>query len=263
MTGLPSTGPGAGSPRRFEGQVALVTGGASGIGAATVDRLAAEGATVWIADVDLDAAQRLAAERPGAHALRMDVTSPEEVAAGVAEIVAATDRLDVVVANAGITLDAPVWETSEDDLGRVLDVNLLGAFRCAREALRAMVERRTGALVFTASDAGLVGWPGQAAYCASKGAVVALTRAAAMDAAPFGVRVNCVCPGFTATPLAERWIESADDPEAARADVALTQPLGRMAEAAEIAAAIAFLASDESRFVTGVALPVDGGVTAR
>ncbi len=263
MTDVRPATPGSGSPRRFQGQVALVTGGASGIGAATVDRLAAEGAAVWIADVDLDGAQARAARLPRAQARRIDVTDSAGVAAVVAEIVSATDRLDVVVANAGITLDDPVWRTSDEDLGRVVDVNLLGAFRCAREALRVMVERRTGAVVFTASDAGLVGWPGQAAYCASKGGVVALTRAAAMDAAPFGVRVNCVCPGFTATPLAQRWIEAAEDPEAAWAEVARTQPLGRMAEPAEVAAAIAFLASDESRFVTGVALPVDGGVTAR
>jgi NAD(P)-dependent dehydrogenase (short-subunit alcohol dehydrogenase family) len=248
--------------RRFDGRVALVTGGGSGIGAATAARLAAEGARVWIADRDRDAGAAVAAGLQGAEALMLDVTDPAAVEAAVERIIAVDDRLDVLVANAGITLEAAIWDTSPAQLAQVLDVNLTGAFRCAAAALRAMVARGAGAVVFTASDAGLVGWPRQAAYCASKGALVALTRAAALDAAPHGVRVNCVCPGFTGTPLVEQWIASAEDPEAARAEVAATQPLGRIAEPAEIAAAIAYLASDESAFVTGIALAVDGGVTA-
>lgn len=263
LASKPAPGPGWGSPQRFKDAVALVTGSASGIGAATARRLAAEGASVWVADVDAGGAERLAAELPEAHARCMDVTDARAVASVVSEVVEVCGRLDVLVANAGITFDAPLWQTSDEDLDRVMGVNLMGSFRCVREALLVMIDQRSGAVVFTASDAGLVGWAGQSAYCASKGAVVALTRAAALDAAPYGVRVNCVCPGFTATPLVERWIESAESPEAARAEVSSTQPLARMADPAEIAGAIAFLASDESRFITGIALPVDGGVTAR
>jgi len=125
-----------------------------------------------------------------------------------------------------------------------------------------MIAAGRGAIVNTASDAGLVGWPGQSAYCASKGGVVLLTKSAAMDAAPYGVRVNCVCPGFTATPLVDAWIDEQDDPERARAEIEHGRPLGRMGRPEEIAAAIAYLASDEAAFVTGIALPIDGGGTA-
>jgi len=126
-----------------------------------------------------------------------------------------------------------------------------------------MVAHGSGSVVFTSSDAGLVGWPSQAAYCATKGALVALARAAAIDAAPHNVRVNCVCPAFTATPLVDAWLAQASDPDAARAEIAAEAPLGRIASPDEVAAAIVFLASDEARFITGVALPVDGGVTAQ
>ncbi|UGS35277.1 SDR family NAD(P)-dependent oxidoreductase [Capillimicrobium parvum] len=258
-----SVDPRAAGLSRFAGRVALVTGAASGIGAATAARLAAEGALVWLADVDVDGSAAQASKLPDAVACAVDVTDAEAVEALVGRVVATSGRLDVLVANAGVTLDAPIWDTSPADLARVLDVNVAGAFACAAAALRHMVARGSGSVVFTASDAGLVGWPGQAAYCASKGAIVALTRAAALDAAPHGVRVNCVCPGFTDTPLVARWIAGSDDPEAARREVAATQPLGRVADPAEIAAAIAYLASDESTFVTGIALPVDGGVTAQ
>jgi NAD(P)-dependent dehydrogenase (short-subunit alcohol dehydrogenase family) len=142
-------------------------------------------------------------------------------------------------------------------------VNLDGVFHACRAVLPHMTSRRTGSIVNVASDAGLVGWPGQAAYCAAKGGVVQLTRAAALDAAPFNVRVNCVCPGFTQTPLVDSWLEHQADPDAARGQIVGEQPLGRIAQPAEIAAAIAYLASDEAAFVTGAAFAIDGGVTAR
>ncbi|MBS1880123.1 MAG: SDR family oxidoreductase [Actinobacteria bacterium] len=249
--------------RRFAGQVAIVTGGGSGIGAATAARLAAEGATVVIADRDLAAAEAAAAALDGTEAVELDVSDGAAVEAVVSAVASRLGSLDVMVCNAGVTLDATVWDTDDAALERILSVNLVGAYACARSALRRMVEAGSGSVVLTSSDAGLVGWPGQSAYCASKGAIVAFVRAAALDAAPHGVRVNCVCPGFTMTPLVEQWIEDSDDPEATRAEVAATQPIGRAAEPSEIAAAIAFLASEEARFVTGTALAVDGGVTAR
>jgi NAD(P)-dependent dehydrogenase (short-subunit alcohol dehydrogenase family) len=150
-----------------------------------------------------------------------------------------------------------------EDWARLVAVNLTGVFNGCRAALPHMIRQRRGAIVSTASDAGLVGWPGQAAYCASKAGIIGLTRAAAVDAAPFGVRVNCVCPGFTNTPLVSAWIRAQPDPEAARREVVSTQPMGRVGSPAEIAAAIAFLASEEAGFITGVAMPVDGGVTAQ
>jgi meso-butanediol dehydrogenase/(S,S)-butanediol dehydrogenase/diacetyl reductase len=251
-----------GRARRFDDAVAVVTGGGSGIGRAVCERLAEEGARVWVADIDLAAAERVAASL-GAVPLQLDVSDAAAVAAAVDGIVEHAGRIDVVVNNAGITHDGSVWETTPADWARVLAVNLSGVFYGCRAALRHMIAARRGAVVNTASDAGLVGWPGQAAYCASKGGVVQLTRAAAMDAAPYGVRVNCVCPAFTDTPLTEAWIGLQPDAVEARANIAMEQPLGRIGTPEEIAAAIAYLASDEAAFVTGVALAVDGGVTAR
>lgn len=249
--------------RRFESSVALVTGGGSGIGRATCERLAAEGAHVWVADLDQAAAERVAGSLERATARRVDVSDAGQVEQLVGEVIEADGRLDVLVNNAGITLGAPVWETTPGQWARVLAVNLTGVFNGYRSALQRMIGQRHGAIVSTASDAGLVGWPGQSAYCASKTGIVGLTRAVAMDAAPYGVRVNCVCPAFTDTPLVEAWVQAQPDPPAARREVASGQPVGRMGRPEEIAAAIAFLASDEASFITGVALPVDGGVTAR
>jgi NAD(P)-dependent dehydrogenase (short-subunit alcohol dehydrogenase family) len=249
--------------RRFESSVALVTGGGSGIGRATCERLAAEGARVWVADLDQAAAERVASELPCAAARGVDVSDAGQVDQLVQGVIEADGCLDVLVNNAGITLGAPAWETSPEQWARVLAVNLTGVFHGCRSALRHMIGQRQGAIVSTASDAGLVGWRGQSAYCASKSGIVGLTRAVAMDAAPYGVRVNCVCPAFTDTPLVDAWVQAQPDPAAAREEVASGQPVGRMGKPEEIAAAIAFLASDEASFITGVALPVDGGVTAR
>jgi meso-butanediol dehydrogenase/(S,S)-butanediol dehydrogenase/diacetyl reductase len=247
---------------RFHDRVALVTGGASGIGLATVRRLSAEGARTWIGDLDGAAGARAAAATPNTAWLQLDVANEDSVADSVAAILAAEGRIDVLVNNAGVVLGAPVWDTTLADWNLVLSVNLTGAFLCTRAVLPGMVERRSGAVVSTASDAALVGWPDQAAYCASKAGLAAFTRAAALDAAPYGVRVNCVCPAFTDTPLLRSWVDGTSEPESAMAEAAGTQPLGRVARPEEIAAAIAYLASDEASFVTGVALPVDGGVTA-
>lgn len=249
--------------RRFEGSVALVTGGGSGIGQATCERLAAEGARVWVADLDETAAGRVAGSLPCAAGLGVDVSDADQVELLMQAVIAADGHLDVLVNNAGITLGAPVWETGPDQWARVLAVNLTGVFNGCCSVLRHMIGRQRGAIVNTASDAGLVGWPGQSAYCASKAGIVGLTKAVAMDAAPYGVRVNCVCPAFTDTPLVEAWVRAQPDPAAARHEVESGQPVGRMGRPEEIAAAIAYLASDEASFVTGVALPVDGGVTAR
>lgn len=249
--------------QRLEGRVAAVTGGGSGIGAATARRLCAEGAHVWLLDRDGDAAADVADELGDADVAELDVADAEAVTAAVDQILKSHGGLDVMIANAGVTLEASVWDTTPAQLKHVIDVNLTGAFHCAARAMASMVARGRGAVVFTSSDAGLVGWPSQAAYCATKGALVALTRAAAIDAAPHSVRVNCVCPAFTATPLTDAWLAQMPDPEAAGAEIAAQAPLGRIARPEEVAAAIAFLASDEARFITGVALPVDGGVTAQ
>lgn len=245
---------------RFAGKVALVTGGASGIGRAAAIRLAAEGATVWIADLAAPAPDD-AALRPMRH-VRLDVSDETAVDAAVAAVIAQAGRLDLVVNAAGIATPGAVTETELADWLRVNAVNLTGTFLVTRAAMRAM-KRSGGAIVNVASDAGLVGQTGQAAYAASKGGVVQFTRAAALDGAPDLIRVNCVCPCFVATPLVEDWLSRQPDPVAARRAAKADQPIGRMGRPEEIAAAIAWLGSHEANFVTGIALAVDGGTTAR
>ena len=246
--------------KRFAGQTAVVTGGASGIGWAVATRLAAEGADVWIADLPGKALARSNAN-PGFHPLDLDVSDEAQVIAVLAHVLATNNRIDVLVNSAGIVHEGTAQETTRAAWQRVLDVNLTGTFLLCRHALPSMIERRAGAIVNVASDAALVGQTGQAAYCASKGGVTQFTRAAALDAAPYGIRVNCVCPCFVDTPLLGAWVDSMADPALARAQAAATQPMGRIGRPEEVAAAIAFLASPEANFITAVVLPVDGGAT--
>jgi 3(or 17)beta-hydroxysteroid dehydrogenase len=245
---------------RFTGQTALVTGGASGIGLAVAIRLAAEGAHVWLGDL-AGRAQLAAGNSQALTAADVDVTDEGTVVALIERILARHGQLDVVVNCAGIVLEAAAQETSHAQWQRVIDVNLTGTFLVCRHSLPAMLARKSGAIVNIASDAALTGQRRQAAYCASKGGVAQFTRAAALDAAPYGVRVNCVCPCFVDTPLLGRWIEDSADPAQARKEAASSQPMGRIGRPEEIAGAVAFLASAEANFITGIVLPVDGGAT--
>jgi NAD(P)-dependent dehydrogenase (short-subunit alcohol dehydrogenase family) len=246
--------------RRFEGRIALVTGGASGIGRATVLRLAAEGAQVWI--LDRNAPPKGDPVLDVATFVPLDVTDHVAVDASIDNILAKDGRLDVAVNAAGIAIAGTVTETTITEWSRTIAVNLTGTFHITARAMHAMRDRG-GAIVNIASDAGLVGQQAQAAYCASKGGVVQFTRAAALDGAPDAIRVNCVCPCFVETPLVQEWIAAQPNPAAARAAAEADQPIGRMGQPHEIAAAVAFLASDEANFITGTALAVDGGTTAR
>lgn len=246
--------------RRFSGQTALVTGGASGIGRAVALRLAAEGAKVWIGDL-AGRARKVATEHPALVPLDLNVTDEPGIVQAIESILSSDGRLDVVVNSAGIVLEAAAQGTSRKAWQDVIDVNLTGTFLICRHALPAMLSRRRGAIVNVASDAALIGQRDQAAYCASKGGVAQFTRAAALDAAPYGVRVNCVCPCFVDTPLLRAWVDGSTDPQKARADAASTQPMGRVGRPEEIAGAVSFLASMEANFVTGIVLPVDGGAT--
>ena len=245
---------------QFAGQVALVTGGGSGIGRASCLAFARAGARVVVADVDAaggEATARMVADAGGEGLfVRADVARPAEVEALVARAVERFGRLDCALNNAGIEGEAlPPHEYPDDAWARVLAVNLTGVFLCLKHEVRQMLAQGGGAIVNVASIAGLRGAPRRPAYGASKHGVVGLTRSAALVYARAGIRVNAVCPGLTNPAMAVR------NPEVA-AQAAERVPDGRMATPEEVAAAVLCLCSEAAAHVTGVALPVDGGATA-
>ena len=249
---------------RLRGKRAIVTGAGSGIGRAIALRLAREGASVIVADVDEVAAGAVAREI-GVESLvsRTDVTSAEEVEALVARSVDEWGGLDVMVNNAGIGVAGHVTDTSEEDYEKVMDVCLKGTFFGMRYAIPAIRDSGGGSVVNLSSVAALVGIADRAVYSAAKGAILAITRAAAIDHVEEGVRVNCIAPGTVDTPWIGRITAGYDDPEEARENMQARQPHGRFVTPEEIAAMAAYLASDESASVIGACMIVDGGVTAR
>ena len=239
---------------RFDGTRALVTGGASGIGAATAAMLAAEGAAVAVIDV--------AASGPGdLRYLRADLTDDAAVRGAVGAAVEALGGLDVLVNNAGIGAQGGVEANDDAEWHRVLDVNVLGIVRVTRAALPALRESQYAAIVNTCSVAATVGLPNRALYSASKGAVLSLTLAMAADLLSEGIRVNAVNPGTVDTPWVGRLLEAAPDSDAERAALEARQPHGRLVSASEVAAAICYLADPTSGSTTGAWLTVDGGMT--
>lgn len=239
----------------YEGLVALVTGGASGIGAATVRLLAARGARVAV--LDRDAADPAAA----ALSLPCDVTDAEAVGASVDAVAKRLGGLDVVVNNAGVGAQGDVAANDDDEWRRVFDVNVLGIARVSRAALPYLRRSPSAAVVNTSSVVAVVGVPDRALYSATKGAVLALTLAMAADHVRDGVRVNAVVPGTADTPWVGRLLASAADPELAARALRERQPMGRLVSADEVAHAIAYLGSPLSGSTTGTALTVDGGMT--
>ncbi|MEU9503548.1 SDR family oxidoreductase [Streptomyces sp. NPDC048196] len=243
----------------FDGLAALVTGGGSGIGAATAALLQQRGAKVAVLDRDPSGAP------PGTLAVTADVTSAAAVRAAVDEAAAELGALHTLVGNAGIGATGTVEDNDDEEWQHVLDVNLLGLARTARAALphlRRAAPDRPGAvsITHTCSIAATAGLPQRALYAASKGAVLSLTLAMAADHVREGIRVNCVNPGTADTPWIGRLLDRSDDPAAERAALHARQPMGRMVTAAEVAAAIASLASPAAAGITGTALAVDGGM---
>ena len=245
-------------PFYLENKIALVTGGASGIGAATTRELARAGAQVIIADIDLAAAESLAAEVSGARAVRMDVTSADSVAAAFAGI----EKLDILVNNAGIGLVGDISRTAEEDFERVMRVNVHSVFLVTKAALSLLLASR-GSIVNIGSVAGSVGVKQRFAYCASKGAVQAMTRQIAVDY-PKELRVNCIAPGTVQTPFVEGYLEKyhAHEKEKVRAELVARQPIGRLGTPEDIASLVRFLCSKEAEFINGAVVPIDGGWTA-
>ncbi|UED87158.1 SDR family NAD(P)-dependent oxidoreductase [Streptomyces profundus] len=240
-------------PGEFTGLTALVTGGASGIGLATATLLAARGATVACLDLDPDVPAPLLG-------FRADVSDDASVRAAVADATEALGGLDILINNAGIGAAGTIEDNPDDEWHRVLDVNLLGVVRVTRAALPRLRASDSAAIVNTCSVAATTGLPDRALYSATKGALLALTRATAADLVRAGIRVNCVNPGTVDTPWVGRLLAAADDPAAERAALEARQPTGRLVAAEEVAEAIAQLASPRAGAVTGTAVAVDGGM---
>jgi NAD(P)-dependent dehydrogenase (short-subunit alcohol dehydrogenase family) len=256
----------AGAMRRVEGKGALITGAGSGIGRACALMFAREGARVALAGrrrEPLDAvAKEIAAAGGDAMALSCDVSQRASVEVAVAAIVKRFGRLDIVVNNAGALLVATVADTSDEDWNRMLAVNLTGTFLVSRAALPELRKAGGGSIINIGSVLGLVGMKRRAAYAASKGGVTMLTKAMALDHAGEGIRVNCICPAIVETELVSQLFAKQPDPDALRRERTGQIPLGRMGRPEDVAYLALFLASEESAWLTGAALPLDGGLTA-
>jgi 3-oxoacyl-[acyl-carrier protein] reductase len=237
----------------FHDQTIIVTGAARGIGEAVSSHFAASGASVWMIDVD-ESELRAAAEKIGARWLVADVGSSKEVELVIAEIAADSGRIDVLINNAGILRDRVLWKLSDEDWEAVLRVHLGGMFRFTRACVPFFRQRNYGRIVNVTSYTGLHGNIGQSAYGAAKAGVIGFTKTAAKELAPFGVTVNAISPNAES-----RMISSIPDEK--RKELIAQIPLGRFADPAEIAVAVAFLASMEANYITGAVLPIDGGLS--
>lgn len=247
-----------GAPFRLDGRRALVTGGASGIGEATCRALTAAGARVTIVDVDLSRAESLATQLPGATVLAFDIADETTGRAALSGV----ESLDILVNNAGIGMVGSIEETEAADFDRLLRVNVTGTYLVTR-ALLPKLFAAAGSVVNIGSVAGLVGIKRRFAYCATKGAVVAMTRQLAVEYAG-RLRINCICPGTVDTPFVEGYLEKyhAHEKDKVRAELNQRQPVGRLGHPDEIAHLVLYLCSAEAAFVTGSIVTIDGGWTA-
>ena len=249
---------------RLKGMNCVVTGGSSGIGAATVRRFVAEGAEVLIVDIAIDNAQALAEELGDAvSAIRCDVRVESDVQAAARAAYGRWDHVDVLVNNAGSELNRTYDETTEEEWDRVLNTDLKGPWLMCKHIVPRMVAAGSGSVINIASLNGLVGFPLSTAYGSAKGGLVVFTRDMAIELASSGVRINCVCPGVIETGMMERWTDLMPDKEEAKTMLKGVMPIGRMGTADEVAGAIFFFASTDSSLCQGAVLSVDGGFTAQ
>ena len=251
------------SPFRLDGRHALVTGGASGIGEATVKELVRAGAFVWVADINTAAAEKLAASTGSAKAIHLDVTSAQSISAALGQV----EHLDILVNNAGIGHVGSIETTAPEDFDRLINVNVRAVYLVTRAFLPLLLaagdDHHVGAIVNMGSVAGQVGIRQRFAYCTSKGAVLAMTRQLAVEY-PKTLRVNAICPGTVETPFVEGYLEKfhKENKEETRAELRARQPVGRLGQPQEIASMVRYLASDEAAFVNGACFSIDGGWTA-
>ena len=247
----------------LENKVAIVTGGCSGIGSSIAELFAREGAQVMVGDIRED--QKTLArinEKGGTVAfVQTDVRKSLDVQNLVDKTIANYGTIDIVCNDAGIELIRPLIQTTEEEWNNVLDTNLKGMFLVSKFALPHLIKKKKGSIINIASQLGLVGLERCSAYCASKGGVIMLTKAMAVEYGAYGIRVNCICPGAIETPMMERELELEKNPEEAKKHFVSLHPIGRLGKPEEIAEAALFLASDRSSFITGSALVVDGGFT--
>jgi NAD(P)-dependent dehydrogenase (short-subunit alcohol dehydrogenase family) len=252
-------------PFEIAGRVAVVTGTATGVGRGIAEHFARAGAKVLLCDVSADAGQAVAdgltAEGLEAEFFAADISDPGAARSLIDTAVARWSSLDILVNNAAIQVEKTLEETEPEDWERLMSVNLRGVYGCSRPAIGAMRESGGGSIINMASVNGFWVEPGLAAYCAAKGGVITLTRAIAAENGKDGVRCNCICPGYVDTGMAGRYLDSQEDPAAARSEVAQLHAVGRVGQPADIAACAQFLASDAAGFVTGAAFVVDGGLS--
>ena len=252
---------------QLEGKVSIITGAGSGIGQASALRFADEGATVVIADIDesggLRTRDQILAKGGRAEYVPVDVSQSEQIQHLIDHVLKTYGRIDVLFNNAGMEVFTTISETTEADFDRMTSVNLKGVFLGMKYVLPIMKQQKYGSIINTASAAGLSAWPGLGIYSATKGGVVLLTKAAAAEYGQHNIRVNCICPGSIWTPLLkEQFFGAMEDPKAAEKELLRNYPLNRLGEVEEVASSAVFLASDQSSFITGHALSVDGGLSS-
>ena len=252
---------------RFEGQVAVVTGASLGIGRAAAEGFAREGAHVALISKHPERGAQAERELTGsgysAKFFPTDLAVEDDIRRTIDAVVSEWGRLDILVNNAGIYMQGDVTQTSLNDWERIMRTNVTGAFLCTRYAVPVMQRGGGGVIVNVSSEAGLVGIKGQVVYNVSKAALIALTQSCAVDLAEHNIRVNCVCPGTTDSPLVQAAVSSADDPAAARRRLEQIRPMNRLGTCEEIASAVLYLASPEAGYATGAVLSLDGGYTAQ